>query len=302
MKLGVIGGAGLLGSTSAFMAATLGLADNIVLYDSRGNLAGNHAIDLDQGVCEISPTRVSAGDIDDLSDCDYLIYAAGAPENNSTSRDAYLDDNMAIMKEITDRMRGWARIPVIINASNPIDVLNGKLYAFTGGAPEKYIGYSKNDTLRFKWSVSLATGIPAGLIEGITIGEHGEKQVPVYSSLRRKDTGERIILSPEEKKTVAETIRGQFAKLTSFGVQRTMGWTSGIGIAAVLKAILTDSDEIFPCSVLAGGAYGIDGVSIGLPVCLGRGGVRRIVEIPLDPEEREALAAAAEQLRSLSES
>ena len=53
MKLGVIGGAGLLGSTTAFYAAMRNLVDEIVLYDIRETYALNHALDLDQAVWDI---------------------------------------------------------------------------------------------------------------------------------------------------------------------------------------------------------------------------------------------------------
>jgi malate dehydrogenase len=76
-----------------------------------------------------------------------------------------------------------------------------------------------------------------------------------------------------------------------------MGWTSGLGIAELIRAVTEESDEVFPCSVVADGVYGLSGVSIGLPVRIGKGGIREIVEIPLDKEEREALSAAAEKIR-----
>jgi malate/lactate dehydrogenase len=213
----VIGGAGLLGSTSAFVAAAQGLADEIVLYDARENYARNHAIDLDQGVCEISPTRTVAGGFEELEDCDILLNTAGAPERNAASRDVYLEDNIQIIRSIADQMSAWAKISVVISASNPIDVLNYKLCEFIGGPPSKFVGYSKNDTLRLKWSVAQETGIPAALIDAIVLGEHGEYQVPVFSSLKRKDTGEPIRLTETQRERVKGTIRNQFKRLTAFG-------------------------------------------------------------------------------------
>jgi malate dehydrogenase len=49
--------------------------------------------------------------------------------------------------------------------------------------------------------------------------------------------------------------------------------------------------------VLLQGEYGLRDVFIGVPVILGKGGVERIVELPLKDEELQALHASAEEVR-----
>jgi malate/lactate dehydrogenase len=293
MKLGIIGGAGLLGSASAFYAAIRNLADEIILVDSKKNWVVNHAVDLDQGVCEISSTRIFAGEMDDLSACGIILNTAGAPERLAASRDAYLEENLKIYAEIGDKIRSWGTNPVLVSATNPIDVLNGRFHEMVGGPAEKFIGYSKNDTLRFKWSISKETGIPAPLIQACVLGEHGEKQVPIFSSVKRKDTGEAIALSSGQRRNILTRVQSWFGEMVALQVPRTMGWTSGIGLGEMIERICIESDEIIPCSCIPHGEYGLDGISIGLPVRLGRHGVREIVEIPLEDDEMEKLREAA---------
>ena len=43
---------------------------------------------------------------------------------------------------------------------------------------------------------------------------------------------------------------------------------------------------MLPCAAYVDGAYGLDGLYVGVPVVLGAGGVERVVEIVLNEEER----------------
>ena len=299
MKLGVIGGAGVLGSTTAFYVAMNNLVDEIVLYDIRENYAINHAMDLDQGVCGISSTTVSAGGLDDLKGCDIILNTAGVPEGGRVSRDEYLIDNLPIYMALAENIKTWGYYPIIISTSNPMDVLNYKLYEAIGGPRGRYLALCWNDTLRFKWAIAKELGLPATLVDAIVLGEHGAFQVPVYTSAKRKDTGEAIVLTDEQHQSVQARISSWFKNVIALKTQRTMGWTSGIGLGTMIEAIVKESETVIPVSCIPDGEYGLSGVSLGLPVRLCKEGVREIVEIYLDDEERKGLKAASDKIKSL---
>ena len=299
MKLGVIGGAGLLGSTAAFYVALNNLVDEIILYDVRENYALNHAMDLEQGVCDISQTKTTAGDLDALKVCDIIINAAGAAESGRGSRDEYLIDNLPIYMGIAEKIKSWGTYPIIISTSNPIDVLNYKLYEYIGGPRSRYLALSRNDTLRFQWAISEITGLHASLIDAVVLGEHGDYAVRIFSTVKRKDTGEPIILSEEQRKSMETRLTSWFKEMLGLKTTRTMGWTSGIGLGKMVEAIVKESDDIIPCSCIPDGEYGLSGVSLALPLRLGKEGVREIVSIPLDEEETRGLNAASDKIKSL---
>ena len=299
MKLGIIGGAGVIGSTAAFYLAVNNLVDEIVLYDVRENYAQNHAIDLDQGVSAVSNTTVSAGGLDDLQGCGIIINAAGVPETGRACRDDYLIDNLPIILAIAEKIKAWGTNPVIINAANPIDVLNYKLYEHIGGRRGSYLSLSWNDTLRFRWSVAKEVGLSTALVDAIVLGEHGDYSVPVFSGVKRRDTGEPIALTRAQRESVQTRLRSWFKNIIALKTDRTMGWTSGIGLGKMVEAIIIESDAIIPCSCVADGEYGLRGVSLALPLRLGKEGVREIVDIPLDEEELAGLMAASEKIRGL---
>lgn len=299
LKLGVIGGAGLLGATTAFCVAREGIADEIILADIRGNVARSHAMDIEQAVCGFSSVAVSAGSIDDMRDCGIVLNAAGIPEMSTASRDDYLRGNIRIFRELAERIRRWGTAPVILSATNPIDVLNYTLYRLTGLPRERFIGFSANDTLRFKWAVSKETGIPVSSLDALVIGEHGDGQVPLFSRLKRRAEDTCLEIDSEVKSRVINRVKTWFSEYQKLNSGRSSGWTSGIGLCNVIKAIAADSGEVLPCSVIPDGEYGLSGLSIGLPVRLCRTGVREIVEAGLPEEEKTSLVIAAEKIRKL---
>jgi malate/lactate dehydrogenase len=299
MKLGIIGGAGLLGATTAFCVAERQLVDEIILYDLKENLAVSHAMDISIGVAECGGTTTLAGGFDNLIKCDIIINTAGVPERQAGSRAEYLNDNLGIYRDIAKRIKAWGTTPLIVSASNPIDVLNYVLFDETGFPPERLIGFSRNDTLRFKWSVAQETGLSASDIDAFVIGEHGDAQVPLFSSLRRKN-GEAITLSDSQRENVLARIRNWFTDYQKLDCKRSSGWTSGISLSAVIQAIVTDSDEIISCSVIPNGEYGISGISIGLPVSLSRCGVKSIKRLELTEAEQVELRNAADKIREMT--
>ena len=144
IKLGIIGGAGLLGSTTAFLVATSGIMREIILYDPKDNVAKSHAMDIEQAVCEGSETKLRSGTLEELSTCDIILNTAGVPERAVASRDEFLAGNIEILRELAGRIRSWGTSPVIVSATNPIDVLNYKFFEMSGLPAERFVGFCRD--------------------------------------------------------------------------------------------------------------------------------------------------------------
>ena len=300
LKLGIIGGAGLLGATAAFCAASSCLVQEILLFDVKENLALSHAMDIEQAVCEAGGAALSVCGIEDMRSCDIVLNAAGIPEMKTSSRNDYLKGNIPIFRELAEKIKRWGTSPVILNATNPVDILNYELFRMTGLPRERFIGFSRNDSLRLIWAASKETGIPASQLGALVIGEHGDGQVQLFNRLRHKDSGHVLGLSDMQKERIISRVKTWFGDYQKLDSGRSSGWTSGASICHVIKLILSDSDVICPCSVIPNGEYGLSGLSIGLPVRLGLNGVREIVELDLTDDERASLIAAAEKIKSIA--
>lgn len=297
MIIGVVGGAGTLGSSIAFNLALSGLANRIVLVDLKENIAKSHAMDIEQAVCEQNTIEVEVGDYGSLKDCEVVVVAVGAPERQVSSRDEYLALNLPIVRDIAPKLVSSCPDAVFITTTNPVDVLNYTLYKLTNLRPEQFIGFSRNDSLRFRWAIGRVLGVNPQVVEALVIGEHGDKQVPLYSSVYVE--GRKVDLTSEQRKTVDELIRTWFLQWQQLNSGRTTGWTSGVGITALIRAIANESQEVIPCSVILTGQYGLSDLSLSVPVRLCKRGVKEILQLSLSKEEMEALNAAATKVKSV---
>ena len=101
----------------------------------------------------------------------------------------------------------------------------------------------------------------------------------------------------DQRAAAADFTRGWFAKHKALDSGRSSTWTSGLGTARMVRAIANGGGEHFPASIVLDGEYGIEGVSVSVPVTIGRRGVEEIHEWELSDEEQAALSAAAECIR-----
>ena len=298
MKLGIIGGGGLLGATTAFCCAMNSLVDEIVLYDVRGNMAKSHSVDIALAAAEQSDTVVRSGSMDNLKNSDIILNAAGIPDKTG-SRDDYLRGNVGIIRDFAQWVRKWDFQPVVICATNPVDVLNYKTFEFSGISREKCIGLSRNDHTRFKWAISDETGMSPRTFDACVLGEHGQYQVPLFSSVKSCETGQRISFTDRQKESILRKVDAWLGEYQGLDAGRTTGWVSGVNISYMIELIVSGKDEVCSCSVITDGEYGLYGLSLALPVKLGPEGVREIVRIDITEEEQAGLTRAAEKIGGL---
>ncbi len=293
MKVSVLGAAGCIGMSAAFEIATSRLADELVLLDVRENLAQHHAMDL-RTVASALDVSVKAGRYEDAGGSDVVIHAAGVHGDLTADRTAMLVENIRTTAEIARQLREHCPRAVVITVVNPVDALNWALWRAGGFERRQIVGYSFNDTLRFRELAAQAKAVEGSRVQGLTIGEHGFTQVPLFSSVRVD--GQPVAFSEDEKQRMRGAHRAFFEKLEGLRAGRTTGWTTAVGLATLTRAIVGDTREIIAGSAVLDGEYGLRGLSIGVPLRLGRAGIDEVVEWELSPDERAALERSAQAL------
>lgn len=297
MKIGVIGGAGLLGSTIAFCISQRNLVDEIVLIDLKENVAKAHVMDMGQAISEHNHTAISFGSWDSLKGCNIVIMTASMPERKVASRIEYLTDNLYIVSTVAANIANYCPRAAVINATNPVDPVDFIIHDLTGMPAQQFVGFTRNDTLRLRWAIAKVLHVPTTEVEAMVIGEHGESQVPLYSTVRVR--GQKVELSTDQKEDSSRLIKDWFTNYQELQSGRTSGWTSALGVTHLVEAMVKKTGEILACSAILHGEFGISDVSVGVPVILGPNGIEQIVEMPLTPEESLGLKAAAEKMRGI---
>jgi len=295
MKVTVIGAAGSVGAPAAFYIGALGLADEILLIDVRPNVVQQHAMDMSTAF-SARAVRVTAGTHEDMGGSDLVINAAGVPQGLIADRMEMLPKNIPLVRDLALAVKQHCPAAFVITATNPIDPLNYATWRAGGFDRHQLIGYSVNDSFRFREMVARAKGVKVGQVEATVIGEHGSTQVPLFSSVRID--GRPVSFSEQEKQAIRAEIPTILKRYEELQAGRTAGWTSAIGLAAIARAVLEDTGEVFPCSVVLAGEYGRRGLSMSVPVRLGRTGVQEILEWELEPDEQAGLDRTAAALEA----
>jgi len=292
-KATIIGAAGSVGAPAAFYLAAQGLVDEIVMIDPRANLVQQHAMDLGTAVSALG-ISVKTVSYADTAGSDVVIDAAGAPQGLLADRMEMLSRNLPLVCEIARDIGQSCPEAVIVTATNPVDPLNYATWRAGGFPRRQVLGYSLNDSFRFRELVARVKGVEVGRVQATVLGEHGGTQVPVFSSARVD--GRPVVFSEGEKAGIRAEALEVLRRYEALQAGRTAGWTCAVGLAALVRAIRDDTGEVFPCSVVLDGEYGRSGLSMSVPVSLGRGGVREIRRWELEPDEREALERSADAL------
>lgn len=288
MKITVVGATGNVGSCAAFSIMEQSLADELVLVDDpQPDMLALHALDLNTAATG-HDMLVRAGHAEDMRDSNIVVIAAGSAKTVK-SRMEVLPANVPILRDICEQIEKYCPDAVVVTATNPVCPLNYSLSLCTGLDRKKLIGYSYNDSIRFRQRVAEALGVRDSQVEGIVIGEHGNSQVSLFSSVRVD--GKPVTFSEEMKRQIRQQVPDGQKVLEDLRQKtgRTAAWTTAVGLAAVCRAIIEDSGEMIPCSLVLDGEYGYRNLSMSVPAVLGRDGVRKIIEVALADDEREYL-------------
>ncbi len=295
MKIAIIGAAGSVGAPAVFYLSAQGLADEILMIGgSRQNVLKQHAMDLSTAF-SCKNIRIYAGDYNDLPGSDIVINAAGAAQGLIKDRMEMLPKNLSIISNIAEQIKAHCPNAIVITATNPVDPLNYATFRMTGFDRRQLIGYSINDSFRFREIIAENFNVPVSQVEGTVIGEHGSTQVPLFSSVKIKD--DPVLVSEDIKRCVYKTIPTILSRYEAFQAGRTAGWTCAVGLEQMVRAIVTDKETILPCSAILDGEYKIKDLSMSVPVKLTRQGITGIVECALADDEQIMLNRSIETLQ-----
>ncbi|WP_168404562.1 lactate/malate family dehydrogenase [Arthrobacter silvisoli] len=295
----VIGAAGLIGSGVVERLAVEGLVDTVYMTDLRENVLQAHAIDVSetQILTGNTRTRLVVGPPAEGSGVDLVIVAASAPETPDGDRRDFLRANLELLRLLlpdVERLAGEQGIVMLL--SNPVDILGEALRRLSGIGPDRIVGYSLNDSVRFRAAVGRELGIAPERIEGIVLGEHGDGQVPLFSALTLD--GKPLELKSEQRARITADITGWFSRWSALKPGRSSGWTTPQGVAQVVKAMGTGA--IHPATAWTGSIEGLPDSFVSMPTRFEK---NRFVPTlgTLSESESAALAQAAKSVEAAAE-
>jgi len=296
MKVTVVG-AGAVGASCAEYIAIKNFASEVVLVDIKENFAEGKAMDLMQTASLNGfDTKIvgSTNDYAKTAGSEIAVITSGIPRKPGMTREELIGINAGIVKMVSENLIKHSPDVILIIVSNPMDTMTYLAHKATGLPKNRIIGMGGAlDSARFKYRLSEALDCPASDVEGMVIGGHSDKgMVPLTRLASRNSVLASAFLSEESLAQVAAETKVGGATLT--GMLGTSAWYApGAAVSSLVQSIACDQKKMFPCSALLEGEYGLNDLTIGVPVILGKNGIEQIVEIDLDENEKSLLAESA---------
>ncbi len=298
-KVTVIG-AGNVGATVAELLVLKELAD-VVLVDIVAGLPQGKGLDLN----EMAPIEgydalvTGVNNYDATQDSDVVVITSGAPRKPGMSRDDLVEVNQKIVASVTEQVAPRSPRAILVVVANPLDAMCTVAHRISGFPRERVVGMAGVlDSARMRYFLAEALNVSVENITAFVLGGHGDTMVPLprYSTCAGIPIPE--LLPAETIAAIVERTRNGGAEIVQ--LLGTSAWYApAAATVEMVEAIIKDKKKILPCAALLQGEYGIEGLFIGVPVKLGRGGVEQILEIKLTEEEAAALRKSADAVREL---
>src|SRR5262245_18588492 len=125
MKVSIIGGGGLVGSSAGFALQCGGVVREIALLDVNQELASGQALDLLHGAPSVAEPVIVAGGYEHVPSSDIISITAGLRRKPDESRLDLINRNTDLFLSILTEVQkaGLKKDAIVLVVSNPVDIL-----------------------------------------------------------------------------------------------------------------------------------------------------------------------------------
>lgn len=310
-KLAIVG-VGHVGEHVLAYASSSDLFGDIVVIDTRENLAFGEALDQAHATGLLSRNNVSirsTNDYNEVKDADVIIVSATHvyPYGEvPADRQELLTNNAQIIRSVMKNISAVTKEAIIIFITNPADtVVYMAATEFDYPAERVMSTGCMLDSARLRYVLGEHYQVDPKSVSGYMIGEHGYTAVPVLSRVsiagipydELKDHFPEVQpLSPE--KIQEKVVQAAYEVFNNkIGVTNAAVAQSAIELA---RSILLDEHSIYPISTpLLDGEYDTDQpVAFSTPTIVTRQGWTKRFQVQLNDWEKEKLAQSAQSIRA----
>ena len=300
----VVIGAGNVGEAIAYTLMVRMQANDIVLIDVNENRAKGAALDIAHGTSFFKDVNVKQGGYEECRDARVIIITAGVARKPGQSRLDLAKINVGIVKSITENIMEYASNPLILVVSNPADITTAAVLETSELSPKRVIGSGTSlDTARLRYLLSEKLKVNIEDVNAYVVGEHGDSQVPVFSSaniggflLDDYCSQAGITLDKEE---VARRTRDGGAEVIKLKGATFYG--IAMAVSNIIEAIMRDDRAMIP--VCHGERFGEwAGVPVSLPCRIGWDGIEKTFMVSMNEEEKAAMENSVKILKEFMKS
>jgi malate dehydrogenase len=175
----------------------------------------------------------------------------------------------------------------------------------TAFSPQKVLGMAGIlDTGRFKCFLSEALNVSVEDIQSFVLGGHGDTMVPMpryttISGIPLSYFVENGWISKEKLDAIIDRTRNGGAEIVNYLKTGSAFYAPATSALQIAESYLFNQRRILPCAAYLQGEYDINNIYAGVPVIIGKNGVEKVIEVPLDASEKSQLQSSVESVKSL---
>ncbi|MDP4088686.1 MAG: L-lactate dehydrogenase [Bacillota bacterium] len=304
----VIIGAGNVGSAILNSILRMNVVNDIVVINRNKGKALGEVLDASHTTAFTYSTNASVrvGDYEDCADAQIIIMTAGPSikQGNSRDRMVLLEQNISIMCNTMENIVKYTKEAIIINVSNPLDILVYVAQKKFDYPREKVIGTGTLlDTARFNKILGDICGVDAKNVTGFVLGEHGATAFIPWNTVNIVGISFDNFESQFKLKEKIDKARIlNEMKTVGLDIVELKGYTSSgvaLSVCRLVAAIIRNEKCIVPVSVVLNGQYGVRDVALSLPCVISEKGIDRILELPLDEQGSRDFKHCVDHLKGI---
>jgi len=301
-KISIIG-AGNVGATCAHWCAAQELGD-VVLLDipQTESMPAGKGLDLAQAgpIMGFDSAVRGTTSYADTAGSDVVVVTAGMARKPGMSRDDLLAVNAKIVSDVSAQIKTSSPDAVVIVVSNPLDAMVQQCQRVTGFPHARVVGQAGVlDTARYRTFLAMELGVSVEDVSALLMGGHGDTMVPLPSYTSVGGIPITNLLGRERLDEIVDRTRKGGAEIVGLLKTGSAYYAPAAATAQMVEAVVRDKNRVIPVAAYCDREYGVGGYYVGVPVILGDGGVKRIIELELDGPERAAFDKSVAAVKEL---
>lgn len=294
----VLVGCGNVGMSYAYCLINESKVDELVLIDVNKDKALGEALDLlHASSCSKRKIEIKAGDYSDCDDADIVCISAGRNQEKGETRIDLIDKNINVFRSIIGEINKTKFNGIYLIATNPLDVMTFVTLKLSGFAKSRVIGSGTTlDTARLRYLISKELDINPTNIHAYVMGEHGDSEMIPWSNAMIGLSPINNFVSKSAQKRITKQVKN-----SAYEIINKKGNTAyGIGMCLrnITDAIFNNSNSIFTVSTYQSNLK----TCIGMPCIINREGVREVLKINMNEQEKQEFNDSLKIVKSITNS
>lgn len=301
-KITIIG-AGFVGSTCAHWIASKELGD-VVLLDVVSGVPQGKALDLQ----EAAPIEgfdlhiTGTNSYEDTANSDVIVVTSGAPRKPGMSREDLIKVNANITRDCISKAAPLSPNAVIIMVNNPLDAMTYVARQVSGFPKERVLGQAGVlDSARYRTFIALEANVSVEDVQAMLMGGHGDEMVPLPRFTTIGGIPVTEFIAEDRLNEIVDRARKGGGEIVNLLKTGSAYYAPAAATVQMVEAVIRDKKRVIPCAAYLEGEYGLNDMYFGVPVVLGAGGVEKVIELPLNEDEKALVAASAQAVSSTLE-